>query len=143
MKRDVLLDTGPLVAFLHRKDRYHQWAVEQFSRIDAPMQTCEPVLTEACYLLSALPGGSQSVLKLIDIGALKIAFHVGDEVASLKTLMTRYQNVPMSLADACLVRMSELNNSGTVLTLDSDFTIYRKHGRQIVPILIPGGPASR
>jgi len=135
--RIVFLDTGPLVALLRRRDRHHQWAVEQFKRIDPPLHTCEPVLAEACHLLKTWQEGSQSVIKLLETGALKIDFHLQDELASIKALMTRYQNIPMSLADACLVRMSELNASGTVLTLDSDFFIYRRHGRQIVPVIIP------
>jgi uncharacterized protein len=143
VSRVVLLDTGPLVAFLHRRDRYHQWAIEQFSRIDPPMHTCEPVLTEACHLLSALSGGSNSVIRMLETGAVKITLHVEDELTPIKTLMTRYRNIPMALADACLVRMSELNAGGVVLTLDSNFMIYRKHGRQIVPAIIPKTSASR
>jgi predicted nucleic acid-binding protein len=137
VNRVVLLDTGPLVAFLHRRDQYHQWAVEQFSRIAPPMYTCEPVLTEACYLLSTLPGGSESVLKMLETGAVRITLHLEAELTPIKTLMTRYRNVPMSLADACLVRMSELNAEGVVLTLDSDFLIYRKHGRHVLPVIVP------
>jgi len=137
VKPVTLLDTGPLVAFLHRRDRYHQWASEQFSRINPPMYTCEPVLTEACYLLANLPGGSQSVLKMLETGAVKLTLHVEEELTSLKTLMTRYKNVPMSLADACMVRLSEINVDAVVLTIDSDFMIYRKHGRHIVPVIMP------
>lgn len=137
MRPIVLLDTGPLVAFLRRRDRYHHWAVEQFNRIDAPMQTCEPVLTEACYLLSRMPGGSESVLKMLEIGAVRLTLHLEDELIPIKTLMTRYRNISMSLADACLVRMSELHGAGVVLTLDSDFMIYRRHGRQVVPVILP------
>ena len=137
MRQIVLLDTGPLVAFLRRRDRYYEWAVEQFNRIDAPMQTCEAVLTEACYLLSGSPGASQSVLKMLELGAIKVTLHVDDELTPIKTLMTRYGNISMSLADACLVRMSELHAAGVVLTLDSDFMIYRKHGRQVIPVIMP------
>lgn len=143
MKRTVLLDTGPLVALLRQGDRYHRWAVEQFSRISVPMYTCEPVLTEACYLLSTLAGGSQSVLRLLETGAVRITFRVEDELTPIKKLMARYRSVPMSLADACLVRMSELNAAGLVLTLDSDFTIYRRHGRQIIPAIRPNSSSRR
>ena len=138
MRPIVLLDTGPLVAFLRRHDRYHEWAVEQFNRIDAPMQTCEPVLAEACYLLSGTQGGgSRFVLRMLEIGAIRVTLHVEDELTPIKSLMTRYGNISMSLADACLVRMSELHAAGVVLTLDSDFTIYRKHGRQVIPVIMP------
>jgi len=101
------------------------------------MQTCEAVITEACYLLRNTPGGNQSVLKMLEIGAIKVNIHVEAELSPIKTLMTRYRNLPMSLADACLVRMSELHAAGVVLTLDSDFIIYRKHGRQVIPVILP------
>lgn len=107
------------------------------------MHTCEPVLTEACYLLANLPGGSQSVLRMLETSALKVSLHVEDELTPIKRLITRYQNTSMSLADACLVRMSELNAAGVVLTLDSDFIIYRKHGRQVIPIITPKQSASQ
>jgi len=107
------------------------------------MYTCEPVLTEACYLLATLPGGSQSVLRMLETGAVRITLYVEAELTPIKTLMTRYRNVPMSLADACLVRLSELNAAGVVLTLDSDFMIYRKHGRHTVPVIIPKESGSR
>ena len=101
------------------------------------MYTCEPVLTEACYLLSTLPGGSESVLKMLETGAVRITIHLEAELTPIKTLMTRYRNVPMSLADACLVRMSELHERGTIFTTDSDFRICRQHGRSVIPVLMP------
>ena len=107
------------------------------------MYTCEPVLTEACYLLETLPDGRESVLRMLETGALRITLHLEAELTAIKTLMTRYRNVPMSLSDACLVRMSELNASAVVLSLDSDFMIYRKHGRNVVPLIIPKKSASR
>ena len=51
--------------------------------------------------------------------------------------MTRYSNVPMALADACLVRMAEQHANHTVLTLDSDFQIYRKHRREVISVIMP------
>lgn len=101
------------------------------------MYTCEPVLTEACYLLATFAEGSQSVLKMLETGAMRITLQLENELTPIKTLMARYKNVAMSLADACLVRMSELNAAGVVLTLDSDFMIYRKHGRYVVPAIMP------
>jgi predicted nucleic acid-binding protein len=74
---------------------------------------------------------------MLEIGAINVTLHLEDELTPIKTLMTRYANISMSLADACLVRMSELHAVGIVLTLDSDFMIYRKHGRQVIPIIMP------
>lgn len=137
MKLVTLLDTGPLVAFLHRRDHYHRWAVRQLSIIEPPLLTCEPVLTEACLLMSGLSGGSEAVLELVETGLILVDVRLSDELIPIRKLMVRYANVPMSLADACLVRMSERHAQGIALTLDGHFRIYRKHGRQVIPLLIP------
>ena len=137
MTRPVLLDTGPLVALLNRRDRYHRWTTEQWADLDPPVLTCEPVLTEACFLLRELSGGSAAVLELVGRGVVKIGYGVEAEVEALGKLMTRYAEVPMSLADACLVRMVEQHPGAAVLTLDRDFRVYRAHGRRVIPAVMP------
>ena len=137
MTRTVLIDTGPLVALLNRRDRYHQWTIEQWADVTLPLLTCEPVLAEACFLVRALPGGSAAVLELVGRGALKVAYSVEPDVETLARLMSRYANVPMSLADACLVRMVEQHPASSVLTLDRDFRVYRAHGRRVIPAVMP------
>lgn len=135
----VIVDTGPIVAYLRAPDHYHAWARHRFEELAPPFWTCEPVLTEAAFLLSRF-GGAQNVevlLALVRRGALRVTFSLADQVGQLLELMKRYQDVPMSLADACLVRMAELRSGSVVLTLDSDFTIYRIHGRTPIPLLIP------
>ena len=137
MKEVVLLDTGPLVAFLNRADRFHEWAKAQWERIRPPMLTCEAVLAEACFLVRKLPGGSQAVIELLNRGVIQIPFKVEEEAVSVGKLLGRYADVPMSLADACLVRMAERHANSHVLTLDWDFRIYRKHRRHMIPITTP------
>ena len=137
MTAPVLVDTGPLVAFLNRRDRYHTWAAERLARIAPPLLTCEAVISESCFLLRSFRSGSTAVLQLIDRGLLQMPFRLGDDIARISALMNRYANVPMSLADACLVRMSEQLSESQLLTCDSDFRIYRKHRRQIIPTLMP------
>jgi len=134
---NVLLDTGPLVAYLHRRDRNHLWAVQQLSKITPPLLTCEAVLAEACFLLRGFKGGGWPVLELLESGLVRVAFHLEEEISAVRKLVARYQSVPMALADACLVRMSELRSQSSVLTCDSDFGIYRKHGRMRIPLIIP------
>ncbi len=133
----LLLDTGPLVAFLNRRDGFHDWAKAQWEEAVPPMFTCEAVLAESCYLLRALPGGSDAVIALLDRGVIRIPFRLDDEVAPVTKLLSRYAEVPMSLADACLVRMAEQHAESSVLTLDRDFRIYRKHGRQVIRAITP------
>ena len=135
--RKVLLDTGPLVAFLNRRDRYHKWASAQWERCAPPLLTCEAVLAEACFLLRNTDGGSRSVIELVKRGVVAVAFDLEAEAGPIARLMTRYADVPMSLADACLVRMTELQEDSLVLTADRDFLVYRRHGRQTVHARMP------
>ena len=138
MKQGVLIDTGPLVAFLNSRDRFHDWTAAQWNQIAAPMLTCEAVVSEACFLLSGIKSGSDRVMQLIQREILMISFHLDEHVGPVKKLLLKYQSVPMSLADACLVRMSELHANSCVLTIDSDFSLYRKNGRQVIPSIMPG-----
>ncbi|HXO43029.1 MAG TPA: type II toxin-antitoxin system VapC family toxin [Thermoanaerobaculia bacterium] len=139
MRGAALLDTGPLVAFLNRRDRFHAWAVAQLDEIEPPLLTCEPVLSEACFLLRHDPAGPAAVLDLVHDDLLRVGLHVPDEIVALRRLVRKYAELPISLADACLIRMAELNAGSVLLTLDSDFKIYRMHGRQVVPTLMPTG----
>ena len=138
MKRGVLVDTGPLVAFLNKRDRFHDWTAAQWNQIAAPMLTCEAVVSETCFLLSEIKSGSNRVMQLIQRKILKISFHLEEHIDPVNKLLIKYQSVPMSLADACLVRMSELHSNSSVFTLDSDFNLYRKNGRQVIPSIMPG-----
>lgn len=137
MKRPVLLDTGPIVAVLDRRDAHHEWACDQFDALDAPFLTCEAVLTEACFLARRIPSGIHAVLGLLERGTIAIEFSMEEERPELAGLVRRYSNVPMSLADACLVRMAELRRDAQILTLDRDFLIYRRHERQTLSAILP------
>jgi predicted nucleic acid-binding protein len=137
MRGRALLDTGPLVAFLDRRDGYHRWATEQWDQIEPPLFTCEPVLSEACFLLRDVSGGGPAVLDLVVRGVLRVGLAIEREAAAIRRLMSRYASVPMSLADACLVRMAERQPGSRVLTLDRDFRVYRMHGRQVIPTAMP------
>jgi uncharacterized protein len=140
MNRRVLLDTGPLVAAWDRRDEHHEWAKLQWRQAAPPLLTCEPVLTEALYLLRAkASGGIDEVMELLHRGAVEVAFHLEDHVEPLAQLLRKYASVPMSLADACLVRMAELSPESMVLTLDHDFRLYRKSGRHVLPVIMPEG----
>jgi uncharacterized protein len=133
----TIIDTGPLVAYLSLRDEANKWAVNLWSSLPHPLLTCEPVLSEACFLLFRNGGPPESVLTLLQRGVLKIGLTVESEASALESLMRRYADTPMSLTDACLVRMSELHHDCRVLTLDRDFTRYRRHGRNVIPLLAP------
>lgn len=133
----TLLDTGPLVAFLNRNDRWHDWAKAQMGALLPPLLTCEPVLTEACFLIQRNGGQPADLLKKIQAGVIEVALEIQTEASALEALMRRYEDTPMSLADACLVRLSELHSDCQVFTLDTHFRRYRRHGRQVIPLLAP------
>lgn len=133
----VLLDTGPLVALLNRRDRYHSWARSVLDTVTPPVFTCEAVLSEACFLMSRVDDGADAILALVAADIIRVEFQVGVEIAPVRRLVDRYANVPMSFADACLVRMSELELQSVVLTLDSDFKRYRRNRRHVVPVIAP------
>ena len=137
MTEKVLLDTGPLVAWLCETDQWHGWVAEHFRAIKAPMLTCEAVLTEACFLYSREGGDPSRVVSKVRDGFLQIGVNLAKEAGSLETLMKRYSDTPMSLADACLVRLSELNRDCRVFTLDRHFSHYRRFGRSVIPLLSP------
>ena len=135
MARNVLVDAGFLVALLSRRDVHHAWSVVQAPRHDPPWRTCEAVLSEAFHLLGAR--GAPGLGALLRRRALLAAFDLDNDVESVLKLLNKYANIPMSLADACLVRMTEMLPDPIVLTTDSDFRIYRRHSRQIVPCAMP------
>jgi uncharacterized protein len=133
----VLVDTGPLVAALNAADDFHDWAQEELGRIPAPLLTCEAVISEALHLVRRMEGGRAAVMGLLNDRLVIVPFRLTDELASVSRLLARYANVPMSLADACLVRMSEQHAGAVVMTLDSDFKLYRRHGRSVIPTIAP------
>ena len=133
----VLADTGPLVAALRKRDRYHNWTRAQLLARPAPLVSCEAVLSEAFFLLQSVAGGREALAGLIDRGLLEVRFDFQDEREATLRLLRKYADMPMSFADACLVRMSELHRSAQVLTLDQDFAAYRRNGRERIPLIAP------
>jgi predicted nucleic acid-binding protein len=134
----VVLDAGPLVAFIDRGDHYHNWAVGQVqSMTDAELITCEAVISETYFLSRQSPIGVATLLAYLDEGIARVEFNLAVNLSPVTTLMRKYRDIPRSLADACLVRMSELHDRARVFTLDSDFKRYRRHSRQSIPLIAP------
>jgi predicted nucleic acid-binding protein len=109
-----------------------------WAEIEAPLLTCEAVLAESCHLLRDLEGGRSAVLELVHRGAVALPFSLADESAAVARLIRRYDDPPISLADACLVRMSERYTGSEVMTIDRGFRIYRRQGRGVIPTMMPG-----
>lgn len=136
MQRNVLLDTGPLVAYFCPTDTFHSWAVSQFASFATPVLTCEAVLAESCFLLARAGVPPTRILAKLAQGVFRIGLNLEKESAAVHSLMQRYANLPMSLADACMVRLAEVH-SGPVCTLDGDFHTYRRNGRDVLNLIIP------
>jgi len=130
-----IADTGIIVALLTRNDPFHAWALDAF-RSHTPFHTCDAVLAEAGSFFPDPVG----LLRLVSRGdlVLDVDFVLARETPRILALTAKYADQPMDLADACLVRMTELHRRCRVWTIDrSDFTTYRRHGRQAVPCVFP------
>jgi len=135
MAVSVLVDAGFLVALISRHDANHGWAAAQAQRSPPPWKTCEAALSEAFHLLGAK--GASALAALLRRRAVVSTFHLGDTPEEVLELMHKYADVPMSFADACLVRMTEILPDPILLTTDADFRIYRRLGRKTIPCALP------
>jgi predicted nucleic acid-binding protein len=101
-----------------------------------PWKTCDAALSEAFHLLGVR--GLQALAELLRRRAVESAFQLADGPERVLELLGKYADVPMSFADACLVRMTETMPEPMILTTDTDFLIYRRLGRKTVPCILPG-----
>ena len=123
--KPVLLDTGCIVALLDRSEQRHQACVLALDRVASPLVTSETVIAEACYLLRRMPGAADAVLENVERGIFALPLPMSGRAPSLRRLLKKYARVPMDLADACLVDLADELGTGDILTLDSDFHVYR------------------
>ena len=135
MPSTCIVDSGVLVALLDPREEHHLWARETLARQSLPWFTCESVLSEALFLLHE--PHLRALDQLLRERHLRLALNLAEELRQVLDLRAKYASVPMSLADACLVRMSETLPDPLVVTTDADFRIYRRHSRQVIPCLMP------
>ena len=129
-----ILDAGPLIAALNREDQHHRWACDTLERLGPPFYTCSEALAEA----AALTGQPAAIVEMVQQGELVVAFSLTDQAAAVLSLLRKYGDRRMDLADACIVRMSELMRDSRVVTVDrADFSVYRRHGRDLIPVIVP------
>ncbi len=134
----TIVDTGPLVALFNADDRHHDWAEAILKELRPPLWTCEPVLTEVAYLTRR----ASELLALVGSGALRVELDLAEQWSAVSALLDRY-GPRMDLADACVIRMTELDRRSQVLTIDRrDFSVYRRNGRDTIPLVAPP-PARR
>ena len=133
--KKIIADAAGIIALIDKRDEFHQWAAAQAENLPIPFLTCEAVISESCYLLHNIYKGEKTVLSYLKKGILQIDFSLSNEIEAVEILMKKYENVPMSLADACLVRMSEKIENSAIFTLDSDFYIYQINDRDTFDVL--------
>ena len=133
----VLVDSGPLVASLVGRDAHHGWATRQLSELREPLRTCEAVLSEAFFLLQRCEGGTEKLCEILRRGLVRVDFDLERQKEFVMDFLIRYRSTPMSLADACLVRMAELQPKARVFTVNRHFKIYRRLRRQVIPLIFP------
>jgi predicted nucleic acid-binding protein len=131
-----IADTGLLVAFANRHDAFHEWAVSIAAQVTSPLLTCEAVLAEAAFHLQSV----EVVLAMVADGLVVVSFEVADHLPQLAALARRYRDRQPDLADLCLIRMSELYPTHSVVTVDrEDFRVYRRNKREVIPLIAPVG----
>jgi predicted nucleic acid-binding protein len=129
-----ILDAGPLIAALNRDDRHHRWACSTLDRLGPPFFSCPEALTEA----AAMTGQPAAIVEMVRAGEIVLTFDLSAQAASVLALLKKYADRDMDLADACIVRMSELERDCRVITVDrGDFSVYRRNGRDLIPLLAP------
>jgi predicted nucleic acid-binding protein len=123
--KPVLLDTGVIVALLDRSESFHRTCAQTVREVDAPLVTCEAVITESCYLLRNLSGASGAVIENVAAGIFQVPFQLSRDTAGVRQVLQKYKDRKIDLADACLIRLADEFGTADILTLDQDFAIYR------------------
>mgnify|MGYP006275840757 CR=1 FL=1 len=137
-KTKVLIDTGPLLALLSKRDQYHRWAKQQTAHLEWPFYTCEAVISEVTHLLERMPVSHLSIIHMLERGLVEVSFSYTPHAEHIHEIMNADADQPMSFADACLVQMAERQASSTIFTTDSDFQVYRRAEGEPLNVLIPG-----
>ena len=133
----ILADTSFLVSVYDKREARHRQCIAALDRVDRPLATCEPVITEAIYHLRRIPKAQQAILESVEKEILEIPFRISETARDVAGLMVKYADTPCDLADACLIAMADKLDAGDILTLDSDFRHYRWRRNKRFRLLIP------
>ena len=124
------------MALLDRSERHHSASVDSVSELIGPLITCEAVIAEACYLLRNIEGAPEAVIENVHAGVFQTPARLVDRAAAIQKLLRKYRDVPMDLADACIVDLADQVGTGRILTLDRDFEVYRWRSRRKFELMI-------
>ena len=126
------------MALLDRSERHHRLCAQALEALaTTPLVTCETVIAESCYLLRALPGAPEAVLENVARGTFQTPFQLSRSAPQIQRVLRKYRDQEVDLADACLVHLASQLRTGDILTLDSDFEVYRWGTNKRFKCLIP------
>jgi predicted nucleic acid-binding protein len=133
----VLVDASYVIALYDASDQDHGQCLRAYDSLQQPLATCEAVITESVYMLRFASGASEALLASVECGALEISFALSKAAGAINSIMRKYRGTPADFADACLIHMADLLDTGDILTLDSDFKHYRWRRTRAFRMLIP------
>jgi predicted nucleic acid-binding protein len=134
--KPVLLDTGVIVAWLDRSERFHEAAVSALDSCESPLITCEAVIAESCYRLRKLKGAAEAVLANVAEGVFQMPFSLAESAEEVRRIVNKYREREIALADACLIQMAAAFDTPEIMTLDKDFQVYRWQRNKMFKLLI-------
>ena len=123
--KPVLLDTGTIVALLDSSDSFHDRCADAIAALSAPLVTCEPVIAESCYLVRDVEGAAEAILHSVETREFLIPVTLSEAALPVRRIMAKYRDRNIDLADAFLIHLANEFSTGEILTVDSDFQIYR------------------
>lgn len=122
----ILVDAGPLVALIHADDQQHERCKQVLQSLKEPMGTVWPAMTEAMYMLGFAWQAQDALWEMMESDVVRLFSLDHSDVPRMRELMRKYQDLPMDLADAALVRVAEREKLRRIFTVDRpDFAIYR------------------
>ena len=133
---EVLVDTGPLVGWINKRDQWHDWSVSVLSDLVPPLMTCEAVIAEAVWHLHSSQIAVDQLYGLVSGGALRIVDLLPDHVLHIRALSAKYPEI--DFCDAAMVRLSEIFPKAKLISTDTaHFQIYRRFQNQNIPLIHP------
>lgn len=130
--KNTLIDAGPLIALFNRNDKYHKKIKKFIKSYKGILTTSWPVITEVCHVLDFNTDAQIDFLQWIRRGGLRIVDIKPTELNRIIQLSAKYSDIPVDLADASLVVISERLKIKEIVTIDSDHYIYRTIGRKAI-----------
>lgn len=134
---DHIVDTGPLIGWINRRDQWHAWSVSVLEHLEPPLITCEAVVAETVWQLAASAEAVDRLYGLVESGGLRVVDLLPEQMPHIRSLAAKYPQ--MDFCDAAIVRLSEMIPRAKIITTDSaHLTVYRQFGDKALALIHPG-----